>query len=124
MQDRHHPRPPAQGLHAGLDRELHGDHHGERLALQELLRLPLDDLVAAAGSLGVGVDYDAQAPAFYGQVPKPDSEVKKAQEFIGQGGVLASPLAMAGLAASVASGHTVVPWLVASAKPAPVVEGR
>ena len=76
-----------------------------------------DDLVAAAGSLGVGVDYDAQAPAFYGQVPKPDSDVKKAQEFIGQGGVLASPLAMAGLAASVASGHTVVPWLVASAKP-------
>ncbi len=78
-----------------------------------------DDLRAAAASLGVGVDYDAGAPAFYGDVPKPDSDVKKAQEFIGQGGVLASPLAMAGVVASVSSGKTTVPWLVASVKPTP-----
>jgi len=87
--------------------------------INEYGRVTGDDLMAAAASLGVGVDYDAGAPVFYGEVPKPDSDVKKAQEFIGQGGVLASPLAMAGLAASVAAGKTTVPWLVATAKPTP-----
>ncbi len=76
-----------------------------------------DNLRDAAASLGVGVDYDAGFPVFYGTVPAPDSNVKKAQEFIGQGGVLASPVAMAGLAASVKNGGTVIPWLVTDKKP-------
>ncbi len=77
------------------------------------------DLQAAAGSLGVGVDYDAGFPVNYGIVPKPASSAQKAQEFIGQGGVLASPVTMAGLASSVAAGHTVVPYLVEETKPTP-----
>lgn len=85
--------------------------------INEYERISGDDLIAAAGSLGVGVDYDAGAPMFYGTVPRPDSTVKKAQQFIGQGGVLASPVAMAGLASSVAAGRTTIPWLVASQKP-------
>ncbi len=87
--------------------------------INEYATITGDDLTAAAASLGVGVDYDAGAPAFYGEVPKPDSNVKKAQEFIGQGGVLMSPMAMAGVVASVSAGRTTIPWLVASAKPAP-----
>jgi len=77
------------------------------------------DLQAAAASLGVGVDYDAGFPVNYGIVPKPSSSAQKAQEFIGQGGVLASPVTMAGLASSVAAGHTVIPYLVEETKPTP-----
>ena len=75
------------------------------------------ELQAAAASLGVGTDYDAGFPVNYGIVPKPASNAQKAQEFIGQGGVLASPVTMAGLASSVAVGHTVIPYLVESTKP-------
>jgi cell division protein FtsI/penicillin-binding protein 2 len=75
------------------------------------------DLQAAAASLGVGVDYDAGFPVNYGIVPKPASSAQKAQEFIGQGGVLASPVTMAGLTSSVAVGHTVIPYLVEETKP-------
>ena len=75
------------------------------------------DLQAAAASLGVGADYDAGFPVNYGIVPKPASSGQKAQEFIGQGGVLASPVTMAGLASSVGAGHTVVPYLVEETKP-------
>jgi hypothetical protein len=75
------------------------------------------DLQAAAASLGVGADYDAGFPVNYGIVPKPASSAQKAQEFIGQGGVLVSPVTMAGLAGSVGAGHTVVPYLVEETKP-------
>jgi cell division protein FtsI/penicillin-binding protein 2 len=75
------------------------------------------ELQAAAASLGVGTDYDAGFPVNYGIVPKPASSAQKAQEFIGQGGVLASPVTMAGLASSVSVGHTVIPYLVEETKP-------
>lgn len=75
------------------------------------------ELAEAAASLGVGVDHDAGFPAFYGSVPTDGDQTTRAANMIGQGTVEASPMAMAGLAASVASGKTVVPWLVASAKP-------
>ena len=75
------------------------------------------ELQAAAASLGVGIDYDAGFPVNYGIVPKPASNAQKAQEFIGQGGVLASPVTTAGLTSSVAAGHTVIPYLVEEAKP-------
>ncbi len=76
------------------------------------------ELQAAAASLGVGIDYDGGFPVNYGIVPKASSSAMKAQEFIGQGGVLASPVTMAGLTSSVAAGHTVIPWLVTATKPA------
>lgn len=82
-------------------------------------RLSLEDLSDAAASLGVGVDHDAGFASFYGSVPPPRDQVTKAADMIGQGQVLASPMAMAGLSASVAEGRTVIPYLVADIVPEP-----
>jgi cell division protein FtsI/penicillin-binding protein 2 len=71
-----------------------------------------DDLNQAAASLGLGTDYDVGFPAYFGSIPKPESETERAAEMIGQGRVLASPLAMATVVASVQAGHTVLPQLV------------
>ena len=74
----------------------------------------LDDtaLADAAGSLGLGIDRDLGFPAYFGQVPAPEGETEKAADLIGQGRVLASPMAMAAVAASVSAGSTVTPRLV------------
>ena len=69
-------------------------------------------LADAAGSLGLGVDHDLGFPAYFGQLPPPESETEAAADLIGQGGVLASPMVMATVMASVQRGETVVPWLV------------
>ena len=71
-----------------------------------------DDLAGAAAALGLGVDHDLGFPAYFGQVPEPDSETSRAAAMIGQGQVLASPMAMAAVVASVAEGRTVVPRLL------------
>jgi cell division protein FtsI/penicillin-binding protein 2 len=71
-----------------------------------------DDLNQAAASLGLGTDYNVGFPAYFGSIPKPESETERAAEMIGQGRVLASPLAMATVVASVQAGHTVLPQLV------------
>jgi cell division protein FtsI/penicillin-binding protein 2 len=70
------------------------------------------DLTEAAASLGLGVDHDLGFPAFFGQVPDPASETERAASLIGQGKVLASPMTMAAVAASVAGGAAVVPVLL------------
>jgi cell division protein FtsI/penicillin-binding protein 2 len=75
-------------------------------------RLKEDSLADAAASLGVGVDHDLGFPAFFGTVEPPSSETEKAADMIGQGGILASPMAMATVAASIQSGKTVLPRLV------------
>jgi len=80
-------------------------------------RLKDGDLADAAAALGVGVDHDLGFPAYFGQVPPPAGETEKAADLIGQGKVLASPLAMATVAASVAAGHAVVPHLVDGVAP-------
>ncbi len=72
----------------------------------------------AAGSLGAGIDYDAGFPSFYGTITDTTAADVLASDMIGQGGVLASPMAMAGVAASVAAGRTVVPWLIEGHQPA------
>lgn len=91
-------------------------------------RLSGSDLADAAASLGLGVDHDTGFPSYFGQVPAPASETEAAADMIGQGKVLASPLAMATVAASVAAGHTVVPELVdgvqAAATPAKPLTAR
>jgi cell division protein FtsI/penicillin-binding protein 2 len=69
-------------------------------------------LADAAASLGLGVDLDLGYPAHLGQVPDPASQTEKAAALIGQGRVLASPLAMATVIAAVRSGERVVPQLV------------
>jgi cell division protein FtsI/penicillin-binding protein 2 len=69
-------------------------------------------LAEAAAALGLGVDHDLGFPAYFGQVPAPASATEEAASLIGQGRVLASPMAMAAVAASVAEGRTVVPHLL------------
>ena len=60
-------------------------------------------LADAAASLGLGVDHDLGYPVFLGSVPsKAESETDHAASMIGQARVLASPVAMASVAASVA----------------------
>jgi len=75
-------------------------------------RLGDGDLADAAASLGLGVDHDLGFPSYFGQVPPPASETEAAADLIGQGKVLASPMAMAAVVASVQSGQTVLPSLV------------
>jgi cell division protein FtsI/penicillin-binding protein 2 len=74
------------------------------------------DLANAAASLGLGVDHDIGFPAYFGSVPDSDSaaggETGHAASMIGQGRVVASPMAMAAVAASVGAGRTVVPRLL------------
>ena len=65
-------------------------------------RLPDDALADAAASLGMGVDHDPGFPAYFGSVEPPESETEKAADMIGQGKILASPMVMATVAASVA----------------------
>ncbi|WP_432559594.1 penicillin-binding transpeptidase domain-containing protein [Granulicoccus sp. GXG6511] len=80
--------------------------------IAEHARISPADLQRAAASLGLGQDYEAGFSSFFGAVPDPRNTVAFAESLIGQGSVEASPLAMAGVAASVAAGRTVVPWLV------------
>ena len=76
-------------------------------------RVRQSDLADAAASLGMGVDHDLGFPAFFGSVPtEAGSETEHAATLIGQGKVLASPMSMATVAASVARGTTVVPRLL------------
>ncbi|WP_395658604.1 penicillin-binding transpeptidase domain-containing protein [Nocardioides sp.] len=73
-----------------------------------------DALAGAAATLGLGVDHDLGFPAYFGSVEPPASETEAAADLIGQGTVLASPMAMATVIASVQAGHTVVPRLLGS----------
>ena len=84
----------------------------------------------AAAALGFGTEPALGFPAFLGAVPDDVTGTEHAAAMIGQGQVQASPLAMATVAASVAAGRTVVPWLVGPAPPevaapsAPVTEAE
>ncbi|WP_323792692.1 penicillin-binding transpeptidase domain-containing protein [Nocardioides sp.] len=82
-------------------------------------RLKDDDLAAAAASLGLGVDHDLGFPAYFGSVEPPTTETGRAADLIGQGTVLASPLAMATVIASIQQGDLVVPRLVTQVEVSP-----
>ena len=75
-------------------------------------RLAPGDLAAAAQALGLGTDHDLGFPVYFGQVPPAETQTGAAADMIGQGTVLASPFAMATVAASVAAGRTVLPVLL------------
>ncbi len=75
-------------------------------------RLDPGDLAAAAGALGLGVDHDLGFPVYFGQVPPPETATGASADMIGQGTVLASPFAMATVAASVTAGRAVLPVLL------------
>jgi cell division protein FtsI/penicillin-binding protein 2 len=85
--------------------------------INERTRLGSHDLVDAAATLGMGVDHDLGFPAYFGNVVPPTSETTKAADMIGQGQILASPMTMATVMASVVAGHTVVPQLITSVNP-------
>ncbi|UMG94768.1 penicillin-binding transpeptidase domain-containing protein [Nocardioides sp. TF02-7] len=80
--------------------------------ISERDRVDGDDLADAAASLGLGVDHDLGFPAYFGSVEPPSTETGAAADLIGQGTVLASPMAMAAVVASVQQGGLVVPRLV------------
>jgi cell division protein FtsI/penicillin-binding protein 2 len=70
-------------------------------------------LPAAALRLGLGADYRVPGlTTITGSVPASAETVQRAENGFGQGQVLASPLGMALVAASVASGAPVVPQLI------------
>jgi cell division protein FtsI/penicillin-binding protein 2 len=71
-----------------------------------------DALAQAAAALGLGVDHDTGFPSFFGEVGEPGSETQAAASMIGQGVVLASPMAMATVVASVIKGSAVLPRLL------------
>jgi len=76
-------------------------------------KAPLADVAAAAASLGLTGQTELGAAGFFGEVPTQADGTAHAAALIGQGQVLASPLGMATVAASVAQGATVHPRLVA-----------
>ena len=78
-----------------------------------------DALASAAASLGLGVDHDLGFPAYFGSVEPAESETEAAADLIGQGRILASPMAMAAVIASIQTGSVVVPRLVTSVDVSP-----
>lgn len=81
--------------------------------------LTTEELASAAASLGVGVDYDAGFNMFYGSIPQTSDPVTAAADSFGQGQVLVSVTAMAGVSASVKAAKTVIPHLIAGQPPTP-----
>ncbi|HUR73082.1 MAG TPA: penicillin-binding transpeptidase domain-containing protein, partial [Sporichthya sp.] len=77
-----------------------------------------DALQQAAGSFGIGAAWDLGVNCFSGNVPASTDSVDQSAAAIGQGRVLMSPLAMASVAATVASGTPRTPRLVLSGPPA------
>lgn len=80
-------------------------------------RVTAGRLAAAARLLGIGASYRLPLPATSGGVPQPASEAEHAADMIGQGRVLASPLAMALVAAAVDAGVWHPPALVTTPPP-------
>jgi cell division protein FtsI/penicillin-binding protein 2 len=82
-------------------------------------RLKGTDLFDAAAALGMGIDHDLGFPAYFGSVEAAPSETEAAADMIGQGRILASPMTMATVIASVQEGKVVVPRLLESVKVSP-----
>ncbi len=78
-------------------------------------RLGRTDLTTAARAFGLGERLRPGAPAVAADVPPPRDDVGKAAMLIGQDRIVASPLAMAGVAATVADGRWRAPRLLAAA---------
>lgn len=79
--------------------------------------LTYTDLKSAAETLGLTVDHQLGFPAYFGQLPPPANEFVKAEDMIGQGDVLVSPMAMATDIATIEHGATVVPWMIQGHRP-------
>jgi cell division protein FtsI/penicillin-binding protein 2 len=77
-------------------------------------RLPRDALARAALDFGLGRDFRFPIEAAGGKVPPGRDRVARAATMIGQDRIVASPLAMAGVAATVAAGRWRAPRLLES----------
>jgi cell division protein FtsI/penicillin-binding protein 2 len=75
-------------------------------------RLNSDQLQTAGRSLGIGTGWKLPLPAFTGQVPTTSDPTELASDVIGQGRVLASPVAMALAAGTIDAGTWRPPVLV------------
>ncbi|MGL5865487.1 MAG: penicillin-binding transpeptidase domain-containing protein [Dermatophilaceae bacterium] len=80
--------------------------------MQQRGRLTPRSLPDAAASLGLTAEPRLGVPAELGSVPEPSTDVEMAASMIGQGKVLSTPLGMATVAASLATGTAVSPVLV------------
>lgn len=81
-------------------------------------KLSQEALTQAAASFGIGGAWDLMLNSYSGDVPPATGPVDQAAAAIGQGRVLMSPLAMAVVAAAVASGTPREPRLLRSGPPA------
>lgn len=77
--------------------------------------LPADTFPATAAKFGIGTKADIGVSAFGGTVPLPTGASEQAATSIGQAKVVVSPLTMASVAATVASGTWHAPRLVTGA---------
>jgi cell division protein FtsI/penicillin-binding protein 2 len=84
-------------------------------------RITQEQLAEAAAVLGLVEEYDIGVANRGGAVPPARDTVEQAASMIGQGRVVASPLGMATVAASLAQGTTVIPSFVVD--PVPSGEG-
>ncbi|WP_460980198.1 penicillin-binding transpeptidase domain-containing protein, partial [Pseudactinotalea suaedae] len=75
-------------------------------------QLTPQQLADAAASLGLGQALRVDWPAYTGTVPTEMTDTELAASLIGQGDILASPLAMAVVAATIQAGEVVTPRLV------------
>ena len=91
--------------------------------INERSRVTPDALSDAAGSLGLTAEPQLVVGGFLGTVPADGTESEKAAALIGQGKVVASPLGMATVMASVVAGRTVAPVLVDEPSSAPTEPG-
>ena len=80
------------------------------------------ELAEAGASVGLGGDWSIGTKTFTGSVPRDGSAVDVAASTIGQGKVLASPAAMAVVAATIARGAWAPPHLVTDPAP-PAADG-
>jgi len=87
--------------------------------ISQAARLGSTDLFDAGVSLGIGLDHDIGFPAYFGATDPSDSETGAAAQMIGQGTILASPMVMATVMASVQNGSLVIPWLVQGVQSTP-----
>ncbi|MCW2796443.1 penicillin-binding transpeptidase domain-containing protein [Nocardioides sp.] len=82
-------------------------------------RLQGTDLFDAAASLGLGLDHDLGFPAYFGSVEPAKTQTEAAADMIGQGTILASPMVMATVIASIQQGGLVIPRMVESVDVSP-----
>jgi cell division protein FtsI/penicillin-binding protein 2 len=81
--------------------------------ISQASKLSGTDLFDAGVSLGIGLDHDLGFPAYFGKTdPDTSSQTGAAAQLIGQGTILASPMVMATVIASVQQGALVVPRMV------------